>query len=46
MIGSDAAAMARDGWRFLCIGEPSWILMAALREKVAQARTAVRAKVS
>lgn len=46
MIGNDAAALARDGWRFLCIGEPSWILMAALREKVAQARTAVRAEVS
>ncbi len=40
MIGSDAAALARDGWRFLCIGEPTWILMAALRDKVAQARSA------
>jgi 2-keto-3-deoxy-L-rhamnonate aldolase RhmA len=40
MIGSDAAALARDGWRFLCIGEPTWILMAALRERVAQARRA------
>ncbi len=40
MIGSDAAALARDGWRFLCIGEPTWILAAALRDKVAQARSA------
>ena len=40
MIGSDAAALARDGWRFLCLGEPTWILMAALRDKVAQARSA------
>jgi 2-keto-3-deoxy-L-rhamnonate aldolase RhmA len=40
MIGSDAAALVRDGWRFLCIGEPTWILMAALRDKVAQARSA------
>jgi len=40
MIGSDAAALARDGWRFVCLGEPTWILMAALREKVAQARNA------
>src|SRR4029077_20047977 len=40
MIGSDAAALARDGWRFLCIGEPTWILSAALRDKIAQARAA------
>ncbi len=40
MIGSDAAALARDGWRFLCIGEPTWILAAALRDKIAQARSA------
>lgn len=41
MIGSDAAQLARDGWRFLCIGEPTWILAAALRDKIAQARGAV-----
>jgi 4-hydroxy-2-oxoheptanedioate aldolase len=40
MIGSDAAALIRDGWRFLCIGEPTWILAAALRDKIAQARSA------
>jgi len=38
MIGSDAAELVRDGWRFICIGEPTWILMAALREKVARAQ--------
>lgn len=37
MIG-DAAQLARDGWRFVCLGEPSWILMAALRDRVAEAR--------
>src|SRR5262249_50051537 len=40
MIGNDAAQLARDGWRFICIGEPTWILMSALRDKVAQARGA------
>ena len=40
MIGSNAAQLARDGWRFICIGEPTWILMSALRDKVAQARDA------
>ena len=41
MIGNDAAQLARDGWRFICIGEPTWILMSALRDKVAQARGAM-----
>ena len=40
MIGSNATALVQDGWRFICIGEPTWILMAALRDKVAQARMA------
>lgn len=40
MIGSNTAQLARDGWRFICIGEPTWILMSALRDKVAQARDA------
>ena len=43
MIGNDAAQLARDGWRFICIGEPTWILMSALRDKVAQARGALSA---
>jgi 2-dehydro-3-deoxyglucarate aldolase/4-hydroxy-2-oxoheptanedioate aldolase len=38
MIGSDAEQLVRDGWRFLCIGEPTSILEAALREKVAHAK--------
>ncbi|MDB5340216.1 MAG: bphF, partial [Planctomycetaceae bacterium] len=41
MIGANAAALVQDGWRFLCIGEPTWILMAALRDKVAQAKKAL-----
>lgn len=41
MIGANATALVQDGWRFLCIGEPTWILMAALRDKVAQARKAL-----
>jgi 2-keto-3-deoxy-L-rhamnonate aldolase RhmA len=36
MIGSNAQELARDGWRFLCIGEPTWILMSALKDKLAQ----------
>jgi 2-keto-3-deoxy-L-rhamnonate aldolase RhmA len=41
MIGSGTAEMARDGWRFLCFGEPTWILEGALRERVAQTRQAM-----
>ena len=41
MIGSNAAQLARDGWRFICIGEPTSILISALRDKVAQARDAL-----
>ncbi|MBI3862968.1 MAG: hypothetical protein HY290_13840 [Planctomycetia bacterium] len=41
MIGSNAVQLARDGWRFICIGEPSWILMSALKDKLAQARFAL-----
>src|SRR5262249_55047088 len=40
MIGNDAAALARDAWRFRGLGEPTWILAAALRDKTAQARAA------
>jgi 2-keto-3-deoxy-L-rhamnonate aldolase RhmA len=42
MIGSNAAQLARDGWRFICVGEPTWILMSALRDKVSQARDAMK----
>lgn len=39
MIG-DGAKLARDGWRFLCLGEPTWILEEALRNKLASAAAA------
>ncbi len=42
MIGNNAAQLARDGWRFICIGEPTWILMSALRDKVSQARDGMK----
>lgn len=42
MIGSDAAQLARDGWRFICVGEPTWILLGALKDKLAEARGAMR----
>ena len=41
MIGANATALVQEGWRFICIGEPTWILAAALRDKVAQARNAL-----
>jgi 2-keto-3-deoxy-L-rhamnonate aldolase RhmA len=40
MIGSNAAQLARDGWRFLCIGEPTWILTSAIKDKLTEARAA------
>lgn len=41
LIGGDVAGMVRDGWRFLCTGEPSWMLVGAMRERVAQAQAAL-----
>ena len=41
MIGCNAADLVRDRWRFICIGEPTSILLAALREKVQDARGAI-----
>lgn len=41
MISGNPAALVEDGWRFICVGEPTWILMAALRDRVAQARQAM-----
>lgn len=38
MIGSNVAQLVQDGWTFICVGEPTWILYAALRDKVAQAQ--------
>lgn len=34
MIG-DGPTLVRDGWHFICLGEPTWILEEALRNKVA-----------
>jgi len=39
MIGN-AEQLARDGWRFLCIGEPTYLLQAALKTAVAHATEA------
>jgi 4-hydroxy-2-oxoheptanedioate aldolase len=41
MIGSNVVELVNDGFTFLCIGEPTWILDAALREKVKQGRAAL-----
>jgi 2-keto-3-deoxy-L-rhamnonate aldolase RhmA len=38
MIG-DATQLAADGYHFICMGEPSWLLEGALRQKAAEART-------
>ena len=38
MIGSDAAELVRDGWRLICLGEPTSILISALGERVQQAQ--------
>lgn len=40
LIGGDVAGMVRDGWRFLCAGEPSWILVQSFRDRVATAQRA------
>ena len=40
MIGADVAGMVREGWRFLCAGEPSWMLVGAMRAQVEAARNA------
>jgi 2-keto-3-deoxy-L-rhamnonate aldolase RhmA len=37
MIG-DGMELARKGWRFICLGEPTWILEEALRLKVKAAQ--------
>jgi len=38
MIG-DATQLVRDGYHFICMGEPSWLLEAALKQKAGEART-------
>jgi len=42
-IGGDVPGMIRDGWRFLCVGEPSWILVNALHQTTQIARAALDA---
>lgn len=37
MIGS-ADKLTKDGFRFICIGEPTWLLEAALKERIATAK--------
>lgn len=37
MISSNVTQLVRDGWRFVCIGEPTWILMSAVRQKLDEA---------
>jgi hypothetical protein len=40
MIG-DGSALVRDGWRFICLGEPTWILEESLRNNVACCEEAI-----
>ncbi len=41
MIGN-AEQLAREGWRFLCIGEPSYLLQGALKSAIEQATRAAQ----
>jgi 2-keto-3-deoxy-L-rhamnonate aldolase RhmA len=38
MIGGHTEELVREGWRFLCIGEPTMFFEAALREKLARTK--------
>ena len=40
MIGPRGDDLVREGWRFICIGEPTWIMASALRHKAEEARAA------
>lgn len=40
MIGN-AEQLARDGWRFLCLGEPTYMLQAAFKTAIAHAKQAL-----
>lgn len=42
MIGPRGDELVRAGWRFICIGEPTWILASALRRKAEEAREALK----
>jgi 2-keto-3-deoxy-L-rhamnonate aldolase RhmA len=46
MIGSNVADLVREGFTSLCIGEPTWVLEAALRDKLKQAKIALGQDVS
>lgn len=41
MIGGNSEELVRDGWRFLCIGEPTMFLEAALRDKISKTKQAL-----
>lgn len=41
MIGGHSEELVLEGWRFLCLGEPTAFLENALREKVARTRKAL-----
>jgi 2-keto-3-deoxy-L-rhamnonate aldolase RhmA len=38
MIGGNIEELVASGWRFLCFGEPMWILEAGFRDRIARAR--------
>jgi 4-hydroxy-2-oxoheptanedioate aldolase len=40
MIGPRGDELVRAGWRFICIGEPTWIMASSLRHKADEARSA------
>lgn len=40
MITGDPSGLAREGWRFLCIGEPTFVLLGALKDRLAQVKSA------
>ena len=41
MIGGNVAELVREGFRFLCIGEPTYVLEGALKERLAQGKSAL-----
>jgi 2-keto-3-deoxy-L-rhamnonate aldolase RhmA len=40
MIGPRGEDLVQGGWRFICVGEPTWILASAMRHKADEARAA------
>lgn len=41
MIGPRGDDLVRAGWRFICVGDPTWIMASALRSKADEARAAI-----